>query len=62
MPVDEQEDKFEITFRFFGNEVFGMGVKSQSNVRNWFVVCLIGMVLLTAAIAEFGPAIKELLQ
>lgn len=62
MPVDEQEDQFELTFRLFGAEVFGVGVKSQSNVRNWAVVCILGMVLLVAVFAEYGPAIKGLLQ
>jgi hypothetical protein len=53
------EEKFEISLRLLGNEIFAMQLMSQSAKKNWAVFGLIALVLLTIVVEQMLPVIKS---
>jgi hypothetical protein len=60
MENNAPEEKFEISLRILGNEIFAMQLLSQSQKRNWAVFGLISLVLLTILVNQLMPMIQQL--
>lgn len=53
------EEKFEISLRLLGNEIFAMQLMSQSQKKNWAVFGLISLVLITIIVEQMLPIIEK---
>lgn len=64
MEDDQQSDKdeFEITFRFLGNEIIGMGLssKSKTKTRSLAFFGMVSLVAISIVIANIGPTLVAL--
>jgi hypothetical protein len=60
-PIDPVEnDKFEVSFRLLGNELFAMQLVSASRKRNWIVFGLLALILVTILAERMIPLIMML--
>ena len=60
-PVDPIEnDKFEVSFRLLGNELFAMQLLRASRKRNWIVFGLVALILVTILAERMIPLIVML--
>ena len=55
-----EEDKFEISLRLLGNEVFAMQLMSRSPKANWAVFGIIMMILITILVQQILPLLQQL--
>jgi hypothetical protein len=53
------EEKFEISLRLLGNEIFAMQLMSQSAKKNWAIFGLISLVLITVLLDQLLPVIEK---
>ena len=51
------EEKFSVSFRILGNEIFAVDLSSQSDRKNWAIFGLIALVLLTLFAQQLLPLI-----
>jgi hypothetical protein len=61
MTEEPNKDKFEISFRILGNEIFGMEILSQSKMKNWAFFGVLTLAALTLVFSELGPAIIDVI-
>jgi hypothetical protein len=54
------EEKFEISLRLLGNEIFAMQLMSQSAKKNWAIFGLISLVLITVLLDQLLPVIEKM--
>ena len=57
MTEEPNKDKFEISFRILGIEIFGMEILSQSKMKNWAFFGVLTLAALTLVFSELGPTI-----
>jgi hypothetical protein len=53
------EEKFEISLKLLGNEIFAMQLVSQSAKKNWAIFGLISLVLFTVIVDQLLPLIEK---
>jgi hypothetical protein len=53
------EEKFEISLRLLGNEIFAMQLVSQSAKKNWAIFGLISLILVTIIVEQLLPLIEK---
>jgi len=53
-----EEEKFEISLRLLGNEIFAMQLMSKSKKRNWAIFGLISLVLITILVNAMMPLLQ----
>jgi hypothetical protein len=53
------EEKFEISLKLLGNEIFAMQLVSQSAKKNWAIFGLISLVLFTIIVDQLLPLIEK---
>jgi hypothetical protein len=53
------EEKFEISLRLLGNEIFAMQLISQSAKKNWAIFGLISLILVTVIVEQLLPLIEK---
>ena len=53
-----EEEKFEISLRLLGNEIFAMQLMSKSKKRNWAIFGLISLVLVTILVQKMMPLLQ----
>lgn len=53
-----EEEKFEISLRLLGNEIFAMQLMSKSKKRNWAIFGLISLVLITILVEAMMPLLQ----
>lgn len=54
------EDKFEISLRLLGNEIFAMSLLSSSKKRNWMVFGLITLILVSILVERLIPVLDKI--
>lgn len=62
MTEEVNKDKFEISFRLLGNEIFGMEILSQSKMKNWAFFGVLTLAALTLVFSELSPAIINVVE
>lgn len=55
-----EKDRFEISFRVLGNEIFGMEVMSQSRLKNWAFFGLITLAAVSILFSQLAPSVISL--
>ncbi|MCA1776088.1 MAG: hypothetical protein LC676_10895 [Loktanella sp.] len=50
-------DSFEVSLRFFGNEIVGFAMNSSSTAKNWAFFGLLAMLSIAAFASATAPAI-----
>lgn len=58
--ISNEEDKFEISFRILGNEIFAMNLLSKSTKKNWVIFGLIILILASAFIQQLTPTVVNI--
>jgi hypothetical protein len=58
--MDGEEEKFQISFKVLGNEIFSMELKSQSKRKNWVVFGIILLIALSILFHQLLPVITTL--
>ena len=53
------EEKFEISLKLLGNEIFAMQLVSQSAKKNWAIFGLISLILVTIIVEQLLPLIEK---
>ena len=53
------EEKFEISLKLLGNEIFAMQLVSQSAKKNWAIFGLISLILFTIIVDQLLPLIEK---
>lgn len=59
-PDHNEPNLFEISLRFFGNEIIGVRINSRSRIRAWHVWGFVFFLLASALAVELGPEIVEI--
>ena len=58
---ETHKDRFEISFRVLGNEIFGMELTSESKLKNWAFFGIITLAAMTILFSELSPAVIEVI-
>lgn len=58
--INNEEDKFEISFRVLGNEIFAMNLLSKSTKKNWVIFGLIMLILASIFIQQLTPTVVNI--
>ena len=56
-----QEDNFEIGLRFMEREIVGLRLSSRSKMRNWMVISMIALVIMTGIFIEAAPTVQQIM-
>jgi hypothetical protein len=62
MESQDDTDNFEIGLRFMGQEVVGLRLASRSKMRNWIVVSMMCMIVLTIVFVESAPTVTQIMK
>jgi len=57
---DADSNRFDLSLRFFGNEIFGFRLRSDSTAKNWAFFAIMAMFAVAALVSAFGPTVVEL--
>ena len=60
-PIDMPEGKMEMSIRVLGNELIGIKMTVDDFKMKWMAFGVIAIVVVTAAVSTFGPAIAGLM-
>ena len=60
-PIDMPEGKMEMSLRVLGNELIGIKMTVDDFKMKWMAFGVIAIVVVTAAVSTFGPAIAGLM-
>ena len=60
-PIDMPEGKMEMSLRVLGNELIGIRMTVDDFKMKWMAFGVIAIVVVTAAVSTFGPAIAGLI-
>ena len=60
-PIDMPEGKMEFSLRVLGNELIGIKMTVDDFKMKWMAFGVIAIVVVTAAVSTFGPAIAGLM-
>lgn len=60
--TDPETDTFEVGLRFMEREVIGLRLQSRSKMRNWMVVSMICLAILTIIFVEAAPTVQQIMK
>tara|TARA_R110000822_G_scaffold44843_1_gene120215 strand:- start:6166 stop:6381 length:216 start_codon:yes stop_codon:yes gene_type:complete len=60
-PIDMPEGRMEMSLRVLGNEFIGIKMTVDDFKMKWMAFGVIAIVVVTAAVSTFGPAIAGLM-
>jgi len=55
---DGKEERMEIGLRILGNEILGLYINSLSNRKNWIILSIVALILLTLLANQLIPLIQ----
>ena len=61
-PPVTDTDPFEIGLRFMDRGLIGLRLTSRSKMRNWMVISMICLVMLTGVFIEAAPVIQQVVK